>query len=262
MGKQITKTTVINVGSKERDNEETTRSFDNNLSFEVDGWKEIEEYALSGFNLEDKLPQDEQKLAAIPTKNPSVKPSSIPHEKPSAKPVAIPHKNSSTIPPEDGKNDDYIAEDKRKPAANQQEEMLTSEVPAQFIQNTIPSLQAIAGKVVAWICEFCDSQWPQSQKRCGSCKRWKGGKRSLSNKKDKFEQTVSKDKEKKRGRKSKTLPPIPAQEVDIPLVVGGASCSPLTGGINANDSSIGRSIGMSSYEECNHWRQYYVTRHK
>jgi hypothetical protein len=60
---------------------------------------------------------------------------------------------------------------------------------------------------------------------------------------------VSKDKEKKRGRKSKTLPPIPAQEVDIFLVVGGASCSPLTGGINANDSSIGPSIGMSSYED-------------
>ncbi len=35
-------TIVINVGSKERDNEETTRSFDNDLSFEVDGWKEIE----------------------------------------------------------------------------------------------------------------------------------------------------------------------------------------------------------------------------
>ncbi len=59
---------------------------------------------------------------------------------------------------------------------------------------------------------------------------------------------MSKDKEKKRGRKSKTLPPIPAQEVDIPLVVGGVSCSPLTG-INANDSSIGPSIGMNSYED-------------
>jgi hypothetical protein len=113
---QITRTIVINVGSKEKDNQETTRSFSNNVSFEVDDWKEIEEYALSGFNLEDKLPQDEQKPAAIPTKNPSVKPSAIPHEKPSAKPVAIPCKNSSTIPPEDGKNDDDIAEDERKPA--------------------------------------------------------------------------------------------------------------------------------------------------
>ncbi len=126
--------------------------------------------------------------------------------------------------------------------------MLTTEVQAQFIQRTIPSLPTIAGNVVAWICEFGDSQWPQSQKRCGSCKRWKGGKRSISNKMDKQEQTVSKDKEKKRGKK-KTLPTAPAQEVDIPLVVGSASCSPLTGGINANDSSIGPSIGMSSYDD-------------
>ncbi len=59
---------------------------------------------------------------------------------------------------------------------------------------------------------------------------------------------MSKDKEKKRGRKTKTLPPIPAQEVDIPFVVGIVSCSPLTG-INGNDSSIGPSIGMSSYED-------------
>jgi hypothetical protein len=128
--------------------------------------------------------------------------------------------------------------------------MLTTNVQAQFIQRTIPSLPAIAGNVVAWICEFCDSQRPQLQKRCGSCKRWKGDKRSLSNKKDKQEQTVSKDKEKKRVRKSKTLPTLPAQEVDIPLVVGGASCSPLTRpGINANYSSIGPSIGMSSYDD-------------
>jgi hypothetical protein len=63
------------------------------------------------------------------------------------------------------------------------------------------------------------------------------------------EQTVSKDKERKGGRKSNMLPTVPAQEVDIPLVVGGASCSPLTGGINANDSSIGPSISMSSYDD-------------
>jgi hypothetical protein len=97
----------------------------------------------------------------------------------------------------------------------------------QFIQHTISYLLAIAGNVVTWICEFCDSLWPQLQKRCGGRKRWKGGKRSLSNKKDKQEQTVSKDNEKKRGRKSKTLPTAPAQEVDIPLVVGSASCRPI-----------------------------------
>jgi hypothetical protein len=36
LGKQITKTIVINVGSTERDNEETTGSIDNNVSFKVD----------------------------------------------------------------------------------------------------------------------------------------------------------------------------------------------------------------------------------
>jgi hypothetical protein len=44
------------------------------------------------------------------------------------------------------------------------------------------------------------------------------------------------------------LPSPPAQEVDVHLVVGSVSCSPLTG-INANDNSIGPSIGMSSYED-------------
>jgi hypothetical protein len=97
LSKQITKTTVINVGTKERDNKETTKSFGNNVSFMVDDWKEIEEYALSGLNLEDKRPQNKQKPAAITTKNPSVSPSAIPHKKPSVEPVAIQHKNSSTI---------------------------------------------------------------------------------------------------------------------------------------------------------------------
>jgi hypothetical protein len=75
----------------------------------------------------------------------------------------------------------------------------------------------------------------------------KGGKGAYL-KKDSQEPTVSKDKEKKKGRTSKMLPPPPAQEVDVPLVVGGVSCSPLTG-INTNDSSIGPSIGMSFYED-------------
>jgi hypothetical protein len=45
------------------------------------------------------------------------------------------------------------------------------------------------------------------------------------------------------------------QDVDIPLVVGGAlvvgeaTFSPLTGGVNANDTSLGPSIGMSSYDD-------------
>ncbi len=59
---------------------------------------------------------------------------------------------------------------------------------------------------------------------------------------------MSKDKEKKRGRKSKTLPPPPAHEVDVPLVVGSVLCSQVTG-INSNASSIGPSIGMSSCKD-------------
>jgi hypothetical protein len=49
LGGQITKIIVINVESKAINNEDTARSF--NVSFEVDDWKEIEEYALSGFNI-------------------------------------------------------------------------------------------------------------------------------------------------------------------------------------------------------------------
>jgi hypothetical protein len=135
LGKWITRTIDINVGSKERDNEETTGSFDKDISFEVDDWKEIEEYALKWLNSEDKVPQNEQKLAAIPTNNPSVIPSAIPQLKPSAKPVAIPPENSGTIPPLHGKNVDHFAENNRKPAANQQGEMLTTEDQAQFIQS-------------------------------------------------------------------------------------------------------------------------------
>jgi hypothetical protein len=97
MGGQITKTIVINVGSKEINNEKTTRSFDNDVSFEVDVWKEIEEYALSVFNSEDKHRQDDQKPAAIPSTPPSVSPSTIPHKKPSVEPVVIPHEITATI---------------------------------------------------------------------------------------------------------------------------------------------------------------------
>ncbi len=124
LGQRITKTIVINVGSKERDNEETTGSFNNDVSYEVDDWKAIEECALGlgRLNLEEKkLHQDEQKPAAIPTKNPSVTQFAIAHLKPSAKPLTIPSENSDSIPSLHGKIDDYFAEDDRKPAANQQE---------------------------------------------------------------------------------------------------------------------------------------------
>ncbi len=75
------------------------------------------------------------------------------------------------------------------------------------------------------------------------------------NKKDNKGATVPNNKGKKRGRKRKLLTPTPGQDVDIPLVVGGTLVvgetlfSPLTGGVNANDSSLGSSIGMSSYDD-------------
>jgi hypothetical protein len=66
-------------------NEDTARSFD--VSFEVDDWKEIEEYALSGFNIVDDHCQVYQEPAAISTKHPSALPLAIPHKNPSAEPV-------------------------------------------------------------------------------------------------------------------------------------------------------------------------------
>ncbi len=65
---------------------------------------------------------------------------------------------------------------------------------------------------------------------------------------------VPNNKGNKRGRKRKLLTPIPGTDVEIPLVVGGAlvvgetAFSPLTGGVDANNSSLGPSIGMSSYD--------------
>ena len=118
-------------------NEDTARSFD--VSFEVDDWKRIEEYALSGFNInwrpththtEDDHCQYYQEPAAISTKHPSASPLAIPHKNPPAEPVVIPHHQLlATIPPEDGKHDDdNIAVDNRKPATKTQAEMLTTAV--------------------------------------------------------------------------------------------------------------------------------------
>ncbi len=73
-------------------NEETSTSLENDDFFEVDQWKEIEEYALSGFNLEDKHCKDDEKQALIPTNPPSVSPSAIPHKNPLSQPVVIPHR--------------------------------------------------------------------------------------------------------------------------------------------------------------------------
>ncbi len=76
-----------------------------------------------------------------------------------------------------------------------------------------------------------------------------------SGKRGSKEKTVSKEKGKKRGRKSKSLTPIPGQDGDIPLVVGSTlvvgdtTFSPLTGGLTANESSLGHFIGTNSYDD-------------
>ena len=127
-------------------NEDTARSFD--VSFEVDDWKEIEEYALSGFNIVDDHCQVYQEPAVISTKHPSASPLAIPHKNPSAEPVVISHQLLVTIPPEDGKNDDNIAVDNRKPAAKTQEEMLTTAVQEHMLTNTNLNSLAIGGQVL------------------------------------------------------------------------------------------------------------------
>jgi hypothetical protein len=145
LGQQIIKTIVINIESKEKKDEETTRSFNNSASFEADDWNVIEDYARSEINLEHELSQDESKPEAIPNNKPSAKPSAISHEKPSAIPAAIPHEKPSAIPQEELKNSDDIAEDERKPVATQQEEMKTFPVTAQPIQYSISFIPPIAG---------------------------------------------------------------------------------------------------------------------
>jgi hypothetical protein len=156
LGGQIAKTIVINVGSKVINNEETLTFLENDDFFEVDQWREIEEYDLSGFNLEDKHCQDDERQALIPTNHPSVSPSAILHKNPLLQPVVIPHKTKATIFAVVGRNDDDIADDNRKPAAKSQEEMFTTAVQEQMVTNTILHSLVIGNKVGPWICEFCD----------------------------------------------------------------------------------------------------------
>jgi hypothetical protein len=131
----------------------------------------------------------------FPQKNPSVtaeddtKPAATQQEemyKDEWKPASIPTKNPSVT-----------AEDDMKPVATLQEETFPTIQEPPIIQQAIPSLPAFGSNVVAWICEFCDSQWPPSKKRCGTCKRWKGGKRSLSAKKNSKEKLCQRTRERK-----------------------------------------------------------------
>ncbi len=158
MGGRITKTIVVNLGSKARENEETPVSFDN--AFKVDEWEEVDEYVLSVLNnSEDKLHEDEQKPVAIPTKNPSVTAQDDTKPADEQKQAAIPTKNPSVS-----------AEDDTKPVDTLQEETFRTIQEPPIIHQAIPSLPPFGSNLVAWIYEFCDSQWPPSQKRCGTCK--------------------------------------------------------------------------------------------
>ena len=295
LGSCITKTIVVNVGSKETQNQDTPVSFDD--GFEAEEWEEAASYAISVFqNSEDELHVEP---VAIHVKNASVEaafnelkpPATTEQDKmfeheeqptvyPTNNPSVTAHDDnihaSSTLleetvqtfqdPPvihpslEDNlpvtriNNPSILAQDDSKSAATRLEEtLLTMQQPPVMH----PSLPPFGSSVDYWICENCDCYWPPSQTRCGTCKRWKGGKRTIrtSTKSKPKEKTESKEMGKKRGRKSKSLTPIPGQDVDIPLVVGGAlvvgdtTFSPLTGGLNANKSSTGPSIGMNSYDD-------------
>ncbi len=192
MGGRIPKTIVVNLGSKERENEDTPVSFGN--TFEVDEWEDVDEYALSVFNnSEDKLHEP----AAIPTKNQSV--TAEDDTKPLATPQEKMYKDEENLPAIPTKYPSVTADNDKKPAATLLEETFSIIQEPPIIH---PSLPPFGSNVVAWICKFCDSQWPPLQKRCGTCKRWKGGKRSTSTsgKNNSKEKNVSKEKGKKRGR--------------------------------------------------------------
>jgi hypothetical protein len=135
---------VVNLGSKERENEETPVSFDN--TFEVDEWEDVDEYALSVLNnSEDELHKDEQKPAAIPTKNPSV--TAEDDTKPAATPQDKMYKDEQKLAAIPTKNPSITAEDDTKPAATLQEEMFRTIHELPIIQQAIPSLPPFGGNV-------------------------------------------------------------------------------------------------------------------
>jgi hypothetical protein len=148
----------------------------------VEEWEDVDEYALSVLNnSEDEL----HKPAAIPTKNPSV--TAEDDTKPAATPKKETYKDDQKLAAIPTKNPSVTAENDKKPAAT------------PIIQPAIPSLLTFGSNVVAWICEFCDSQWPPLQKRCSTCKRWKGGKRSSSGKKTQRKKKCVKREAKEKG---------------------------------------------------------------
>jgi hypothetical protein len=245
LGNRINKTFVVNVGSKETQNQDTPVSFCN--AFEAEEWEEVELYANSVFkNSEDELHVEP---VAIHVKNASVEVASNVLKPPATteqdkmfkheeQPMVNPTNNPSVTADYDNKpasstlleetvqtiqdppvmhpslednlpvtcinNPSILAEDDKKHAATCLEEMLLTMQQPPFMH---PSLPPFRSSEVAWICEFCDCNWPPSQKRCGNCNRWKGGKRTmrtLSKSKPK-ENIVSKEKGKKGEGKANRL---------------------------------------------------------
>jgi hypothetical protein len=199
LGGQITKTIVVNLGSKEIQKEDTPVSFGNAVE---DKWEEVEEYILSLLN------NSEDELLVIPTKKSSV--TADDDKKPAATfleetirtiqelPVIHPSLEDKKLPVIPTKNPSIRADDDKKPAATLLEETLRTNQEPPVIH---PSLLPFGSSVVAWICEFCDCQLPSSQTRCGNCKRWKGGKRTIrtSGKRDSKEKNCVKGEGKEKG---------------------------------------------------------------
>ncbi len=118
--------------------------------------------------------------------------------KPSATPQEKVYKNEDKLPVIPTKKTSVTVDNHKKPAATLQEETLRTMQEPPVIH---PSLPPFGSSVVAWICEFCDCQWPSSQKRCGNCKRSKGGKRSMITlgKRDSKEKNCVKREGKEKG---------------------------------------------------------------
>ena len=116
LGGHITKTIVVNLGSKERQKEDTTVSFGN--AFE-DEWEEVEEYALSVLNnSEDELhePVANHTNTFFVAAEDDLKPMAIPQEKM--------YKNEDKLPVIPTKKPSVIADNDKKPAATLVEETL------------------------------------------------------------------------------------------------------------------------------------------
>ncbi len=151
LGGRITKTIVVNLGSEERQKKDTPVSFGN--AFE-DEWEEVEEYALSVLNnSEDELhePVAYHTNTFFVAAGDDLKPPATPQEKM--------YKNEDKLPVIPTKKISVTADNDKKPAASLLEETLRTMQEPPVIH---PSLPPFGSSVVAWICEFCDCQWPPS----------------------------------------------------------------------------------------------------